>query len=45
MATFWTKTLNFSLVRHLHWLAKLTEVGTGPLVINYVVNYRCKQKV
>ena len=44
--TFRTSTLNFFLVIHFNWLAKIElSGGPGPLVFNIVVNYCCRQKI
>ena len=47
MATFRTKILIFSAVIHFNCLAKIELRGArGPcMVVNIVVNYRCKRKM
>ena len=44
VATFRTKTLNFSRVLHLNWLAK-SHWGPGPLVAHIIFNYCYTQKI
>ena len=39
VATFRTKTLNFTRVIHLNWLAKIKLRGLGPPDCQIVVNY------
>ena len=41
VATFWTKTFNFTQVTNLNWLAKLNWGGPSALVVNIIVNYCC----
>ena len=46
IATFRTKTLNFSHIIHLNWLAKIELKGSpGPVAVNVVVNYCGKRKM
>ena len=39
VATFKTKTLKFTRVIHLNWLAKLNWGDPGPPAVNIIVNY------
>ena len=41
VATFRTKTLNFTRVTHLNWLAKIELRGHGPLVVYIIADYCC----
>ena len=41
VATFRTKTLNFTPVLHLNWLAKIELRGPVPIFVNIVGHYCC----